>query len=237
MPTHDKNHDNAQTNEPPHPHYDPRLGDEESEETRTEQPQRHVRIQVPTWTSHPVHDEKVHQFREKRRAFSEQLRSVGTFVVKNFPLDLQWIPNNWTWSKWKPVIRSAILGWLSILFMVITRLEEITGQVRLASCALRSPWPSHHRLRECVRACPYISMRWQLIVLPTGNVPYPNMWVSLNRRPGYPIDLASQLPSLTLPVIHSSQSSNVNLFSLRSSQSLGRMCHRFPLMIDADAMH
>ncbi|KZT00914.1 uncharacterized protein LAESUDRAFT_523085 [Laetiporus sulphureus 93-53] len=128
MPTHDKKQDNAQTNEPPHPHYDPRLGDEESEETRTEQPQRHVRIQVPTWTSHPVHDEKVHQFREKRRAFSEQLRSVGAFVVKNFPLDLQWIPNNWTWSKWKPVIRSAILGWLSILFMVITRLEEVTGQ-------------------------------------------------------------------------------------------------------------
>ncbi|KAF9237247.1 hypothetical protein BU15DRAFT_88826 [Melanogaster broomeanus] len=41
---------------------------------------------------------------------------------------LQWIPANWTWSKWKPVIRSALAAWISLVIFVIPTTENLLGQ-------------------------------------------------------------------------------------------------------------
>ena len=42
----------------------------------------------------------------------------------------QWIVRNWHWSKVKPVIRCAVVGWISVLLFVIPRVEKEVGQVR-----------------------------------------------------------------------------------------------------------
>ncbi|KAF9220310.1 hypothetical protein BS17DRAFT_739428 [Gyrodon lividus] len=44
------------------------------------------------------------------------------------PPSLQWIPANWTWSKWKPVIRSALAAWISLVIFVIPKSENLLGQ-------------------------------------------------------------------------------------------------------------
>jgi hypothetical protein len=46
------------------------------------------------------------------------------------PPSLQWIPANWNWSKLKPVIRSAIAGWIAAILFVIPAVEVLMGQVR-----------------------------------------------------------------------------------------------------------
>lgn len=43
--------------------------------------------------------------------------------------DLQWIVKNLTVSRLKPVIRSAIAGWISILLVIIPNVERAMGQV------------------------------------------------------------------------------------------------------------
>ncbi|KAG2130867.1 hypothetical protein DEU56DRAFT_981991 [Suillus clintonianus] len=44
------------------------------------------------------------------------------------PQSLQWIPSNSTWSKWKPVIRSALSAWITVVVFVIPRTENLLGQ-------------------------------------------------------------------------------------------------------------
>jgi hypothetical protein len=63
------------------------------------------------------------------------LKSFGTLVTKVLFLESaswSWIPNNLTWSKIKPALRSALLGWVSLLFVIIPRLEVTLGQVRFS---------------------------------------------------------------------------------------------------------
>ncbi|KAF8911493.1 hypothetical protein CPB84DRAFT_1671782 [Gymnopilus junonius] len=38
-----------------------------------------------------------------------------------------WIPQNWTWSKIKPVIRCALAGWISLVLFVIPKVELMMG--------------------------------------------------------------------------------------------------------------
>lgn len=45
------------------------------------------------------------------------------------PQTLRWIPANSTWSKWKPVIRSALAGWIAVVVFIIPRTENLLGQV------------------------------------------------------------------------------------------------------------
>lgn len=45
------------------------------------------------------------------------------------PKSLEWIPANSTWSKWKPVIRSALAAWITVVIFVIPRTENLLGQV------------------------------------------------------------------------------------------------------------
>lgn len=44
------------------------------------------------------------------------------------PQTLQWIPANSTWSKWKPVTRSALAAWIAVVVFIIPRTENLLGQ-------------------------------------------------------------------------------------------------------------
>ncbi|OAX35889.1 hypothetical protein K503DRAFT_827545 [Rhizopogon vinicolor AM-OR11-026] len=44
------------------------------------------------------------------------------------PKSLQWIPANSTWSKWKPVIRSALAAWITVVIFLVPRTENLLGQ-------------------------------------------------------------------------------------------------------------
>jgi hypothetical protein len=45
------------------------------------------------------------------------------------PKSLEWIPANSTWSRWKPVIRSALAAWIAVVIFAIPRTENLLGQV------------------------------------------------------------------------------------------------------------
>ncbi|KAF8123857.1 hypothetical protein EV363DRAFT_1587054 [Boletus edulis] len=47
---------------------------------------------------------------------------------ENLPPPLQWIPANWSWSKWKPVLRSAVAAWISLLLFLIPTTLNVMGQ-------------------------------------------------------------------------------------------------------------
>ena len=103
-------------------HYDPRMGDEESNETEhkgarfAEDPQRHIRKHV--------------RLEDESSGHSEEKPSLLHRVLSAIPIDVQWIPANWSYSKLKPVIRSAAMGWVSIILLIIPRVEQAIGQVR-----------------------------------------------------------------------------------------------------------
>ncbi|KAH7888067.1 hypothetical protein F5I97DRAFT_1806524 [Phlebopus sp. FC_14] len=54
-------------------------------------------------------------------------KQQGSRSIK-LPSTLNWIPMNWTWSKWKPVIRSALTAWISLVIFIIPQTETILGQ-------------------------------------------------------------------------------------------------------------
>jgi len=47
--------------------------------------------------------------------------------------DFQWVPQNTTWSRWKPVIRCALAAWICGLLFIIPKTENAMGQVSLFS--------------------------------------------------------------------------------------------------------
>ncbi|CCM03488.1 uncharacterized protein FIBRA_05622 [Fibroporia radiculosa] len=113
--------------------FDPRLGDEDNDEHADEAPgsdrrhsdfSRHVRIETPA-RSTPAPSDRTDSRSSRRLA---PLRRLAAALVRNFPMDLQWIPANWAWLKFKPVIRSSILGFVSVMFMVIAPVQRVLGQ-------------------------------------------------------------------------------------------------------------
>ncbi|KAF8121514.1 hypothetical protein EV363DRAFT_907034 [Boletus edulis] len=46
----------------------------------------------------------------------------------NLPPTLQWIPANWSWSKWKPVLRSALVAWICLVLFLIPTTLNLMGQ-------------------------------------------------------------------------------------------------------------
>lgn len=66
---------------------------------------------------------------EKQTTESFPARSTRRWRPENLPPALRWIPANWTWSKWKPVVRSALAAWISLLFFLIPTTLHAMGQV------------------------------------------------------------------------------------------------------------
>jgi hypothetical protein len=56
-------------------------------------------------------------------------KSIAFWHSKNLPPTLQWIPANWSWSKWKPVLRSALAAWIGLLLFLIPTTLNVMGQV------------------------------------------------------------------------------------------------------------
>ncbi|KAF8149165.1 hypothetical protein B0H34DRAFT_735166 [Crassisporium funariophilum] len=58
-------------------------------------------------------------------------RNVGRYTRRCrdfFAKHSEWIGKNWTWSKIKPVIRCAVVGWISVVIFVIPKVEAFVGQ-------------------------------------------------------------------------------------------------------------
>lgn len=134
--------------------FDPRMGDEEPDEDVPQpSPQRTTRKRVhmdrhPTFeeaaprrypASPCISDSTVRDSKSEGRDEEEKPPKLTflQWVLKNSPIDLNWIPANWSWSKIKPVIRCAVTGWVSVLFFIIPQLEVMLGQVRILLCYLR----------------------------------------------------------------------------------------------------
>lgn len=72
----------------------------------------------------------------KKAAEMSPVKSKLLWRSENLPAILQWIPANWTWSKWKPVLRSALSAWISLLLFLIPTTMDVMGQVSFFSFLL-----------------------------------------------------------------------------------------------------
>ena len=135
-------------------HFDPRMGDEGSD-TETPPPtpiinrpsrrrvnmERHATFEDEQPRRYPSSADTESTAKEKKGHKEPEKSpklSLGQWILKKSPIDLSWIPANWNWSKIKPVIRSAIEAWVSVIFFIIPRTEVIMGQVRLCARCHRS---------------------------------------------------------------------------------------------------
>ena len=136
-------------------HHDPRMGDE-GEEVPPSTP-RHVRI--PPEALHPS-DSSEKPFKPRGHASSPPRTSIVRRVIQVLPVDLSWIPPNLTWSKIKPVIRCAVVCWVSALLMIIGPTARLMGSVSsifMRVYALHSPYSPLTRGKLSFRThpCPY----------------------------------------------------------------------------------
>ncbi|EJF58526.1 hypothetical protein DICSQDRAFT_66814 [Dichomitus squalens LYAD-421 SS1] len=98
------------------------MGDEE-EEVPLPSP-RHVRIPEDI-RPHSGSSEK--PLKSRRRTSPSPRIPIITRIIQILPVDLSWIPPNLTWSKFKPVIRCAVVCWVSALLMIIRRTAALMG--------------------------------------------------------------------------------------------------------------
>ncbi|KAI0641257.1 hypothetical protein C8Q79DRAFT_919931 [Trametes meyenii] len=116
--------------------YDPRLGDEELAAVPEEfngdhgaRQEKHVRI--PDQVG-PGTDSSSRAQEEPGKSLEEHHKkppiSWSTRLARCTPVDLAWIPASFTWSKLKPVIRCAVVCFVSTVLMVIPRVYNLMGQ-------------------------------------------------------------------------------------------------------------
>ncbi|KAK7688323.1 hypothetical protein QCA50_008695 [Cerrena zonata] len=74
------------------------------------------------------HARKHVRLQDEQSDQEEEKPSLLSKVVDAIPVDLKWIASNWSYSKLKPVIRSAIMGWVSIILLIIPKVERAMGQ-------------------------------------------------------------------------------------------------------------
>jgi hypothetical protein len=78
---------------------------------------------------------------EKSNSLAGQ--QTGASIFKALKTHLAWIPANWTWQKFKPLIRCAVAAWLAIVLFVIPPVMRAMGGT--------------------VRSLPLRSLQWRLI--------------------------------------------------------------------------
>jgi hypothetical protein len=66
--------------------------------------------------------------KESKKVFEKQTKGSKDGRWK-WPTSLEWIPKNWTASKWKPVIRSALSAWVAVVLFIIGPIQQAMGQV------------------------------------------------------------------------------------------------------------
>ncbi len=111
--------------------YDPRMGDEDESESQEfhqlghRAHSKHVRLDVDLSDGSGSGPDK-HSTQASELSYWDRISDA---ISPYNPLDLKWVLDNWTWSKIKPVIRGAVVAWVSFLFVVIPRTEQTLGQV------------------------------------------------------------------------------------------------------------
>lgn len=71
----------------------------------------------------------------KTMTASSPAKSASFWSFDRLPSALQWVPANWNWSKWKPVLRSALAAWICLLLFLIPTTLNVMGQVGIpCSC-------------------------------------------------------------------------------------------------------
>jgi hypothetical protein len=86
--------------------------------------------------SHSGDDKRYHggdNGKDKTRASPSAFQKYSSGLLSRALPDVQWISQNNTWSKWKPVIRCAIAAWICGLFFVIPGIENAMGQAIFVS--------------------------------------------------------------------------------------------------------
>ena len=129
-------------------HYDPRIGDEDEEESAPSQARPTPHIQVPASPPEPgssstsASDEKLKHSATKEKARirpkgeDAQWQKVACAVISKIPLvnNLGWVKANLVFSKLKPVIRSSVAAWVAVVLLVVNPVLRTMGQVRFFAC-------------------------------------------------------------------------------------------------------
>lgn len=70
---------------------------------------------------------------EERPSFRARVQHALLVAAQKIPfadtLNLNWVSNNLNWSKIKPALRTALVAWVSMLFVIIPELSVMLGQV------------------------------------------------------------------------------------------------------------
>ncbi|KAH9933951.1 uncharacterized protein BXZ73DRAFT_45967 [Epithele typhae] len=112
--------------------YDPRLGDEDvdgsndSLSLRTPPLPRHLHVQLP---DDPSHDADAPEKLPPRQETQPEKSPVPwtTLVLNSVTSSFAWVPASMTRSKMKPVVRCAVVCWVSALLMIIRQTREVMG--------------------------------------------------------------------------------------------------------------
>lgn len=121
----------------PRSRFDPRVGDEGSEDEAPPPSTRRTARKHVTLSTHPTFEEGQPRTypnspdtdSNEKQEVEKPKPSLGEIILDKSPVNLRWIPDSLTWSKIKPAIRCAVVGWVSVVFFIIPQLEEMLGQV------------------------------------------------------------------------------------------------------------
>jgi hypothetical protein len=109
-------------------HYDICIGGEDASTPESDPPQ-------PTSISSsvrpaPEQESNCHSRDDKAEANVADIYQHATSFHFELPGCLQWIPDNWTLSKWMTAARCAVSEWASLLLLIINPSTKAMGQVR-----------------------------------------------------------------------------------------------------------
>lgn len=142
---------------------DPRMGDEDDElpsqgprdKEISSEPQsvhsrsrnrKEVKLHLPTTTTSS--SEETDSKKEKEQPEEKSVsRWIHNPLVSRLLLDLKWIPANWSWPKFKPVIRGTVVAFVSVVLLVISKSEHAIGNVS-SNAFSSSLSPSHPQVLQ-----------------------------------------------------------------------------------------
>jgi hypothetical protein len=84
---------------------------------------------VPAQPSVPAVSEKVSNGSSDNGDMKAKGATATPQRKRAWPASLVWIPNNWKWTSAQTVIRCSVVGWLSLVLLMISQVEVAMGIV------------------------------------------------------------------------------------------------------------